>query len=45
MLGDKMNIGKKSETKNEAKLSLEDMIGRYKSIEPINSVDLKHKLK
>lgn len=26
-------------------LSLKDMIGRYKSIEPINCVELKHKMK
>lgn len=41
-----MNINnKKRKLKNEAKLSLDDMIGRYKSIEPINCVDLKHKMK
>lgn len=41
-----MNINnKKRKLKNETKLSLDDMIGRYKSIEPINCVDLKHKMK
>ena len=26
-------------------LGLEDMVGKYKAIEPINSVELKHNLK
>jgi hypothetical protein len=30
--------------KNEH-MSLDDMVGKYKAIEPINSVELKHKLK
>ncbi|WP_296873094.1 hypothetical protein [uncultured Methanobrevibacter sp.] len=27
------------------RVSLDDMVGKYKAIEPINSVELKHKLK
>jgi len=27
------------------RLSLDDMVGKYKAIEPINCVELKHKLK
>lgn len=26
-------------------MSLDDMVGKYKAIEPINSVELKHELK
>ena len=40
-----MNINKKNKIKNKSNLSLDEMVGKYKSIEPINCVDLKHKLK
>lgn len=42
-----MNIGenKKNRFKKNKLLTLDDMVGRYKAIEPINCVKLKHKLK
>ncbi len=40
-----MNINKKNKLKNNTNLSLDEMVGKYKSIKPINCVDLKHKLK
>ena len=46
MLGDIMNVNKKNKLKTkETNISLDDMVGKYKSIEPINRVNLKHKMK
>ena len=45
MLGDIMNIGKKRKLKNKTNLNIDDMVGRYSTKEPINSVILKHRLK
>ena len=40
-----MNINKKNKLKNKTNISLDEMVGKYQSLEPINCVDLKHKLK
>lgn len=51
ILGDIMNIHKTKRNllqlgrARNKRLSLDDMVGKYKAIEPINCVELKHKLK
>lgn len=40
-----MNINKKNKLKNKTNPGLDELVGKYKSIEPINCVDLKHKMK
>lgn len=55
MLGDILNIYKTKKNRLQLRqanmhnrnkqLSLDDMIGKYKAIEPINCVEIKHKLK
>lgn len=40
-----LQIKKHGKLRKNNNLSLEDMIGRYKAIAPINSVELKHALK
>ena len=51
MSGDTVNINKNRKTNLNLRhsrsqvISLEDMIGKYSAIEPINSVELKHELK
>lgn len=40
-----MNIDKENKSKNKNNISLDEMVGKYQSIEPINCVNLKHKLK
>ena len=41
------NLGNKNYQRHRKNkfLSLDDMVGRYRAFEPINSVELKHKLK